>query len=104
MQTCSSETSVDIQRTTRRYIPQNRTLQIVICFKLQFLKEKWKMFACIVYTLAIYDTKRRLLLNNQPSTRSEMKPRRCHTHNTLADDGYRAPHAAMIYLYGTMVD
>jgi hypothetical protein len=25
--TCSSETSVDFQRTTRRYVPEDRTLQ-----------------------------------------------------------------------------
>jgi hypothetical protein len=30
---CSSETSVDFQRTTRHYIPEDRTLQI--CVKLQ---------------------------------------------------------------------
>jgi hypothetical protein len=28
---CSSETSVDFQRTTRRYIPEDSTLQIFYC-------------------------------------------------------------------------
>jgi hypothetical protein len=29
---CSSETSVDFQQTTRRYIPEVRTLQVSSCF------------------------------------------------------------------------
>jgi hypothetical protein len=29
---CSSETSVDTQRTTRRYIPEDGTLHLVLCF------------------------------------------------------------------------
>jgi hypothetical protein len=29
--TCSSETSADFQRTTWRYIPEDRTLQVVSC-------------------------------------------------------------------------
>jgi hypothetical protein len=37
--TCSSETSVDFQRTTLLYIPETRTLQIQISF-LQWLVER----------------------------------------------------------------
>jgi hypothetical protein len=32
--TCSSETSVDFQETTQHYIPENKTLQSVILFKI----------------------------------------------------------------------
>jgi hypothetical protein len=34
--TCSTETSVDFQRTTRRYIPEDRTLRYHRCENLKF--------------------------------------------------------------------
>jgi hypothetical protein len=33
MKACSSETSIDIQRTTRHYIPEDRNLYILICLE-----------------------------------------------------------------------
>jgi hypothetical protein len=32
---CSSETSVETQRTARRYIPEDDTLQVLLCFESQ---------------------------------------------------------------------
>jgi hypothetical protein len=37
--TCSCETSVDFQRTTRRYIPEHRTLQCHSCLS---QKDQWQ--------------------------------------------------------------
>jgi hypothetical protein len=45
--TCSSETSVNFKRTTRRYIPENRTLHNHRC---EYLKSYTVM--CLVYFLA----------------------------------------------------
>jgi hypothetical protein len=56
---CSTETSVDFQRTTRRYIPEDRTLNIIIVLRTAF-NEIWsgEMSTVEVNGIVIYKLSR----------------------------------------------
>jgi hypothetical protein len=54
--TCSSETSVDFQRTTQRYIPEKRTFQGHRCENIKFCEFKFPCRPVCVYDFMVYLT------------------------------------------------